>query len=43
MLKNAKTKWKNAQDKMKKFLGEEDSVALLRIADKLQYLDETLF
>lgn len=43
VLKNAKTKWKNAQDKMKKFLGEEDSAALLRIADKLQYLDETLF
>ena len=40
LLENAKPKWEEAQDKMKKFLGEEDSLALFRIADKLQYLDE---
>lgn len=42
LIENVKPKWEEAQDKIKKFLGEEDSSALLRIADKLQYLDETL-
>ena len=40
LLENAKPKWEHAQVKIKKFLGEEDSAALFRIADKLQYLDE---
>ena len=39
-LENAKPKWEEAQYKIKKFLGEEDSLALLRIADKLQYLEK---
>ena len=42
LIENVKPKWEEAQDKIKKFLGEEDSSALLRIADKLQYLDEIL-
>ena len=42
LIENVKPKWEEVQDKIKKFLGEEDSSALLRIADKLQYLDEIL-
>lgn len=32
--------WKKAQKKMEKFLGEEDSKAILRIGSKLQELEE---
>lgn len=42
LLEKAKPEWEKAQYKIKNFIGEEDLASILKVADKLKYLDETL-